>query len=74
MHHEATLPAHREHCMNYIVENPQQFIIRTFDPLNPRLRRPELKLDMDTADDFINLSLLDIRPDITPEAIVQLFD
>lgn len=74
MHHEATLPAHREHCMNYIVENPQQFIIRTFDPLNPRLHRPELKLDMDTADDFINLSLLDIRPDITPEALVQLFD
>ena len=25
-----------------------------------------MKLDMDTADDFINLALRDIRPDITP--------
>ena len=29
--------------------------------------------DMDTADDFINLALRDIRPDITPREIVELF-
>ena len=70
---EATLPAHREHCLSYIVDNPDLFKIRTFDPLDPALHHPELKLDMDTADDFINLSLLDIRPDITPREIVALF-
>ena len=70
---EAVLPAHREHCLSYIVDNPTRFQIRTLDPSEPELRRPELKLDMDTADDFINLSLLDIRPDITPLEIVRLF-
>ena len=73
MNAEATLPAHREHCMNHIVESPQRFVIRTFDPPNPELHHPERKLDMDTAEDFINLSLLDITPDITPENIVRLF-
>ena len=70
---EATLPAHREHCLSYIVDNPDLFRIRTFDPLDPALHHPELKLDMDTADDFINLALRDIRPDITPREIMGLF-
>ena len=34
---EATLPAHREHCLSYIVDNPELFAIRTFDPLDPAL-------------------------------------
>ena len=70
---EATLPAHREHCLSYIVDNPELFAIRTFDPLDPALHHPEMKLDMDTADDFINLALRDIHPDITPREIVELF-
>ena len=70
---EAALPAHREHCLSYIVDNPELFAIRTFDPLDPALHHPEMKLDMDTADDFINLALRDIRPDITPREIVELF-
>ena len=70
---EATLPAHREHCLSYIVDNPELFAIRTFDPLDPALHHPEMKLDMDTADDFINLALRGIRPDITPREIVELF-
>ena len=70
---EATLPAHREHCLSYIVDNPELFAIRTFDPLDPALHHPEMKLDMDTADAFINLALRDIRPDITPREIVELF-
>ena len=55
------------------MHNPELFAIRTFDPLDPALHHPEMKLDMDTADDFINLALRDIRPDITPREIVELF-
>lgn len=73
MHREAVLPSHREHCMNWIVEQPEAFAIRTFDPENPVLHRPEIKLDIDTADDFIKLALLDITPETTPEEIVRLF-
>ena len=54
-------------------DTPELFAIRTFDPLDPALHHPEMKLDMDTADDFINLALRDIRPDITPREIVELF-
>lgn len=68
-----TVPAHREHCLSHITDNPALFRIRTFDPPNPELHHPELRLDMDTAEDFINLSLLDIHPDITPAEIVKLF-
>lgn len=69
----ATLPAHREHCLSYIWDNPGQYRIRTFDPATPALRRPDLKLDMDTPEDYRALALLDIHPDITPEEIVALF-
>lgn len=70
---KASLPAHREHCLSFIVDNPAHFDIRTFDPPNPLLHHPELKLDLDTQEDFINLSLRDIRPDSDPETLVKLF-
>ena len=66
-------PAHREHCLSHITDNPQRYRIATFDPPDPAIRRPELKLDVDTAEDFIRLALLDIRPDIGPGEIVRLF-
>lgn len=69
----ATLPAHREHCLSYIWDNPGRYRIRTFDPANPVLRRPDLKLDMDTPEEYRSLALLDIHPDIPPEQIVALF-
>lgn len=69
----AHLPAHREHCLSYITDNPEQFSIRTFDPPDQKLHHPELKLDMDTVEDFINLSLMDIHPDITPREIVEKY-
>ncbi len=64
--HEATLPAHREHCLSYIWDNPGRFSIRTFDPEDPRLRRPDLKLDVDTADDYRKLALLPLHIGSTP--------
>lgn len=68
---QARLPAHREHCLSYITDNPDRFTIRTFDPPDPALRRPELKLDMDTAEDFVKLSLLPVRPDMSSREIVE---
>lgn len=67
----AVLPAHREHCLSYITDNPDRFVIRTFDPPDKALRHPDLKLDMDTAEDFVKLSLLPVRPDMSAREIVE---
>ena len=67
----AVLPAHREHCLSYITDNPDRFVIRTFDPPDKALRHPELKLDMDTAEDFVRLSLLPVQPDMSAVEIVE---
>jgi len=69
---KAKEPAHREHCLSYIWDNAQRFDIRTFDPPDPRLRRPELKLDVDSPEDFRRLALLPVHVDMPPEEIVRL--
>lgn len=71
---EATLPAHREHCLSFIWDNPERFSIRTFDPPDPRLRRPDIKLDVDTAEDYRKLALMPLTPDMSPLDLVALFE
>lgn len=61
---QARTAAQREHCFNYIWDNPKQWKIATFDPEESWLRRPDLKLDIDTAEDFRKMSLLPINPDM----------
>lgn len=66
----ASLPAHREHCLSYITDNPADFVIQTFDPPDPALHHPELRLDLDTMEDFVHLSLLPLHPEMTSREIV----
>ncbi|MBU3831965.1 MAG: NTP transferase domain-containing protein, partial [Candidatus Desulfovibrio faecigallinarum] len=54
---KADQPSQREHCLNYIWDNRDRFSIGTFDPEEGWLKRPEVKLDIDTADDFCRLAL-----------------
>lgn len=70
---EAVEPSQREHCCNYIWDNRERFRIGTFDPGEDWLRRPDLKLDMDSPDDFRRLALRPIRPDMDARDIVRLF-
>jgi spore coat polysaccharide biosynthesis protein SpsF len=70
---EAVRPEHREHCLSYITDNPGAFAIHTFDPEDARLRRPDIKLDLDDPEDFRKLALLPLRPDMEPPEIVSLF-
>lgn len=62
----------REHCLNYIWDNPADFRIATFDPEEPWLRRPDLKLDLDRPEDFRRLALLPLTPDMDARAIVDV--
>lgn len=70
---EATLPSHREHLLNYVWDQAERFSIRTFDPPDLELHAPELKLDIDTMDDYLKLLLLDLRIDMNAREIVALF-
>ena len=67
---KATLPTHREHCLSYIWDNPQKYCISTFDPPDKRLHHPEIRLDVDTAEDYRRLSLMAIHPDMGPQEVI----
>lgn len=71
---EARLPAQREHCLNYIWDNATRYRIATFDPEEPWLQRPEIKLDVDSAEDFRRLALLPIAADMDASQIITAFD
>ena len=73
MAHMATCPDQREHCCNYIWDNQERFRIGTFDPKESWLRHPELKLDVDSAEDFCRLAHKPIHPDMEAREIVLLF-
>lgn len=70
---EAVLPAHREHCVTFIHDNPELFSIKTFDPPDERIACPELKLDVDTFEDFSLLALKNIAIDTPDVEIVRIF-
>lgn len=70
----AAKPSQREHCLNYIWDNPTLFSIGTFDPEETWLRRPEVRLDVDTADDFCRLARLSVTQESDARDILAAWD
>lgn len=70
---KARLPSQREHCLNYIWDNATQYRIATFNPAEKWLQRPDLKLDVDTTEDFLRLASRPIAPEIQATEIVALW-
>ncbi|MDR1777493.1 MAG: NTP transferase domain-containing protein [Desulfovibrio sp.] len=70
---KAAFPSQREHCLNYIWDNAEQFRISTFDPIESWLQRPDIKLDIDSPEDFRKLALLPLHPDMDAREIVRVF-
>ena len=71
---KAARESQREHCMNYIWDNRENFKIGTFDPVEDWLKRPDLKLDIDSRDDFLRLALLPLRKDMDAREIIRTID
>ncbi len=71
---KAKEPSQREHCLNFIWDNASSFRIRTFDPEEPWLRRPEIKLDIDTPEDFCRLARMNVSMADGPRALVDAWD
>lgn len=74
VHRKAVKPEHREHCLSYIWDNADQYRIATFDPEELSWRRPELKLDIDTRDDYCRLARMALHPEMHPVDIIAVCD
>lgn len=64
----------REHCLNYLWDNAKQFTFGTFDPEEKWLQRPDIKLDIDTANDYARISRLPITPGDSLRQIITAYD
>ena len=62
---------HLEHCFTYIHDNPTHFSIKTFNVKNQEIAYPDLKLDVDTFNDYFNLSTKNIGLYMTTSEIVK---
>lgn len=71
---KAHASSQREHCFNYIWDNPEEWKIATFDPHEEWLQRPNLKLDIDSKEDFQKIARLNINPDIKLKELIQACD
>jgi spore coat polysaccharide biosynthesis protein SpsF len=69
----ADAPKHREHCLSYIWDHARHFDIRTFDPPDPGLWRPDLKFDIDSPEDFRRLACMPLHVDMAPADIMKLY-
>ena len=74
LHHNVTNSHYREHCLLYIMNTPEKFNIKTFNPEDDRIARPHLRFDVDDFDDYYRLALKDFNFQSTPLQLVKLFD
>jgi spore coat polysaccharide biosynthesis protein SpsF len=64
---------HKEHCLSYIHDHGDQFIIKTFSPKDSALHYPDLRFDIDTFDDYKKLSMKNFDIDISSKELVKIF-
>ncbi|PHM16573.1 MAG: spore coat biosynthesis protein F [Sulfuricurvum sp. PD_MW2] len=64
---------HKEHCLSYIHDNKEQFIIKTFDPPNHFLHHPELRFDIDTFNDYYNLAMKNVDINTSSDELIKIF-
>ena len=71
LHKEAKEPYDREHVSTYIRSRPEMFNIGTFDPIDKRLHYPEIRVDLDTPQDYEKLLRLDVNLEMEAHEIVE---
>ena len=70
IHRKAKRPEHREHLFNYVWDYSTRYQIKTFNPPDG-LAYPELKLDLDTQEDYKKLLEKPYRIEMSITDIVQ---
>ena len=64
---------HKEHALSYIWDNQEKYRIKTFDPNDEILKRPDLKFDIDTLDDYYKLVMKDFDINVNSLDLVKIF-
>ncbi len=70
----ATIPSQREHCFNYIWDNFDMFNVKTFDPELDEMKRPDLRFDIDTLEDYQKLSKIGADIYSSPIEIIRKYE
>lgn len=70
IYQEAKSPDHREHVFNFIWDHSERFKILTFDPADERLAHPNIKLDIDTQQDYEKLCRMRVNIEMEAHQIV----
>lgn len=65
-----TSSEHREHLFNFIWDNQSDYSIKTFEPPD-EIAYPELKLDLDTMDDYQRLLVKPYRLNMSANEVIQ---
>ena len=73
IYENAKLDSQKEHIFNFIRDNEKDFEIKTFDPMEEELKRPDIKLDVDTFEDYEKMIRMNLYIDITPLEIIKLY-
>lgn len=73
MNKVVTSQHHKEHCLSYIWDNKDKFVVKTFNPLDKELHYPQMKFDVDTFDDYHKLAMKDFRIDISSKELIKIF-
>ncbi|MDN5054606.1 cytidylyltransferase domain-containing protein [Aliarcobacter butzleri] len=73
MNKVVALQHHKEHCLSYIWDNKEKYIIKTFDPLDKELHQPNMKFDIDTFDDYHKLAMKDFTMDVNSQELIKIF-
>lgn len=73
LNENVVLQNHKEHCLSYIWDNKEKFTIKTFDPPNKKLHRADVKLDVDTFDDYYKLAMKNFDINTSSEELIKIF-
>ena len=70
IYNEAKTVDHREHIFNFIWAYPDRFKILTFDPSDSRLAHPDMRLDINTKQDYEKLCRMKVDIEMQAHQIV----
>tara|TARA_B100000674_G_C37798110_1_gene895068 strand:+ start:365 stop:1069 length:705 start_codon:yes stop_codon:yes gene_type:complete len=73
--HSASLShTQKEHLFNYVWDNESIFDIMTIDPLEKFYHRPDIRLDIDTNQDYLRLLSLGLKSDVSWYDLIISYD
>lgn len=70
---KAKTDSQREHVFDYIWDNPDRFSVKTFDPPDKMIACPQIKVDIDTPEDYKLFVSKDLNLGINAREIVSVF-